>query len=75
MFSFYFGSEPNACEIGVFHRLAEAAGRLAIIDRRSTIKTRDVQSAVRLVLSGALQTHAVSAGTRAVTRLENHEEE
>ncbi|KAM0830826.1 hypothetical protein ACQ4PT_065956 [Festuca glaucescens] len=51
----------------MFERLAEEAARLAKHAGRATLTSREVQSAVRLVLPGELAKHAVSEGTKAVT--------
>ena len=47
--------------------IAEAA-QLAKSEKRKTITTRDIQSAVRIVLPGELAKHAFSEGTQAVAR-------
>ncbi|CAH1792907.1 unnamed protein product, partial [Owenia fusiformis] len=52
----------------VFERIAGEASRLAQYNRRSTISSREVQTAVRLLLPGELAKHAVSEGTKAVTK-------
>ncbi|NWZ48716.1 H2B protein, partial [Spizaetus tyrannus] len=52
----------------IFERLASEASRLAQYNRRSTITSREVQTAVRLLLPGELAKHAVSEGTKAVTK-------
>ena len=52
----------------VFERLAAEAGRLARYNKKSTISSREVQTAVRLILPGELAKHAVSEGTKAVTK-------
>ncbi|XP_009896854.1 late histone H2B.L4 [Dryobates pubescens] len=52
----------------IFERLASEASRLAHYNQRSTISSREVQTAVRLLLPGALAKHAVSEGTKAVTK-------
>uniref|UniRef100_A0ACD5VSV9 Uncharacterized protein n=1 Tax=Avena sativa TaxID=4498 RepID=A0ACD5VSV9_AVESA len=51
----------------MFERLAEEAARLAKHAGKATLTSREVQSAVRLVLPGELAKHAVSEGTKAVT--------
>jgi histone H2B len=51
----------------MFERLAEEAARLAKHAGRATLTSREVQSAVRLVLPGELGKHAISEGTKAVT--------
>merc|ERR1712157_702221 len=50
----------------VFEKLATEAGRLGKYSGRSTLSSREVQTAVRLVLPGELAKHAVSEGTKAV---------
>ena len=52
----------------VFERVAGEASRLAHYNKRSTISSREVQTAVRLLLPGELAKHAVSEGTKAVTK-------
>jgi len=42
--------------------------QLAGQTKRSTITEKDIQAAVRLLLPGELQRHAVSEGTKAVTK-------
>lgn len=52
----------------VFERIANESARLALYNKKSTIKSREVQTAVRLLLPGELAKHAVSEGTKAVTK-------
>ncbi|ELU00307.1 hypothetical protein CAPTEDRAFT_20749 [Capitella teleta] len=52
----------------LFERIASEASRLAHYNRRSTITSREVQTAVRLLLPGELAKHAVSEGTKANRR-------
>ena len=52
----------------VFERIAAEASRLAHYNKKSTISSREVQTAVRLILPGELAKHAVSEGTKAVTK-------
>ncbi|VDM78266.1 unnamed protein product [Strongylus vulgaris] len=52
----------------VFERIAAEASRLAHYNKRSTISSREIQTAVRLILPGELAKHAVSEGTKAVTK-------
>lgn len=51
-----------------FDRLANEAVRLARINKKSTLTSREVQTSVRLLLPGELAKHAVSEGTKAVTK-------
>ena len=52
----------------LFVRFAAEASRLAKYNKKSTITSREVQTAVRLLLPGELAKHAVSEGTKAVTK-------
>uniref|UniRef100_UPI00358F64C0 histone H2B-like n=1 Tax=Myxine glutinosa TaxID=7769 RepID=UPI00358F64C0 len=51
----------------IFERVASEASRLAHYNKRS-IAAREIQTAVRLLLPGELSQHAVSEGTKAVTK-------
>ena len=52
----------------LFERIAAESSRLAHYNKRSTITSREIQTAVRLLLPGELAKHAVSEGTKAVTK-------
>ena len=52
----------------IFSRIAAEASRLAHYNKRSTISSREIQTSVRLLLPGELAKHAVSEGTKAVTK-------
>ena len=52
----------------IFERIAGEASRLGHYNKRKTISSREVQTAVRLLLPGELAKHAVSEGTKAVTK-------
>eukprot|EP00252_Welwitschia_mirabilis_P014157 TRINITY_DN311_c0_g1_i1.p2 TRINITY_DN311_c0_g1~~TRINITY_DN311_c0_g1_i1.p2 ORF type:complete len:133 (-),score=9.20 TRINITY_DN311_c0_g1_i1:54-452(-) len=52
----------------IFENLANEASRLARYNKKPTITSREIQTAVRLVLPGELAKHAVSEGTKAVTK-------
>ena len=52
----------------IFERIAAEAGKLARYNKRHTITSREIQTAVRLILPGELAKHAVSEGTKAVTK-------
>ena len=52
----------------VFERIASEAGRLGKYNSKATLSSREIQTAVRLVLPGELAKHAVSEGTKAVTK-------
>ena len=44
------------------------ANQLAKMNKKATISSREIQTAVRLILPGELAKHAVSEGTKAVTK-------
>ena len=50
----------------IFERLASEAGKLSRYSKRSTLTSRDIQSACRLVLPGELSRHSVSEGSKAI---------
>ena len=52
----------------IFERIAAEASRLARYNKRHTISSREIQTSVRLILPGELAKHAVSEGTKAVTK-------
>lgn len=52
----------------LFERIASEASRLAQYNKRRTITSKEIQTAVRLLLPGELAKHAVSEGTKAVTK-------
>ena len=52
----------------IFERIAGEASRLGHYNKRRTISSREIQTAVRLLLPGELAKHAVSEGTKAVTK-------
>ncbi|CAH9106409.1 unnamed protein product [Cuscuta epithymum] len=52
----------------IFEKMAQEASRLARYNKKPTITSREIQTAVRLVLPGELAKHAVSEGTKAVTK-------
>eukprot|EP00128_Syssomonas_multiformis_P003206 Colp12_sorted_trinity150504_noHs@6503 len=58
----------NSFVADIFERIANEASRLAKYNKRSTIGSREIQTAVRLLLPGELAKHAVSEGTKAVTK-------
>ena len=58
----------NSFLADIFERIANEASKLAKYNKRSTISSREIQTAVRLLLPGELAKHAVSEGTKAVTK-------
>ena len=52
----------------VFERIARESCKIARHNAKATISSREIQTAVRLLLPGELAKHAVSEGTKAVTK-------
>ena len=52
----------------IFDRLATEAGNLARINKKRTLGSREIQTAVRLTLPAELARHAMSEGTRAIAK-------
>ena len=50
----------------IFERLASKAGDLTRVNKKKTLGSREMQTAVRLVLPAELARHAMSEGTKAV---------
>jgi histone H3/H4 len=58
----------NSFVADIFERIAAESSRLAHYNKKSTITSREIQTAIRLLLPGELAKHAVSEGTKAVTK-------
>ncbi|KAI5007262.1 hypothetical protein ZWY2020_047210 [Hordeum vulgare] len=58
----------NSIITDIFEKLASESANLARYNKKPTITSREIQTAVRLVLPGELAKHAVSEGTKAVTK-------
>ncbi|GAA5915636.1 histone H2B family protein [Sporobolomyces salmoneus] len=52
----------------IFEKLAAEASKLAAYNKKVTISSREIQTATRLILPGELSKHAISEGTKAVTK-------
>jgi len=52
----------------IFERIATEASKLASYSKKSTISSREIQTSVRLILPGELSKHAISEGTKSVTK-------
>ena len=61
-------SVMNSLMNDTFDRLCSEAANLVRVSHRKTMSARSVQSAVQLLLPGELAKHAVSEGTKAVTK-------
>ena len=51
-----------------FEKIASESGKLCQYNNKATLSSREIQTAVRLLLPGELAKHAVSEGTKAVTK-------
>merc|ERR1712072_1410897 len=51
-----------------FERIALEASKLVRFNKRRTLSSREIQTAVKLLLPGELARHAISEGTKAVTK-------
>jgi histone H2B len=51
-----------------FDRIALESSKLVRFNTRRTLSSREVQTAVKLLLPGELARHAISEGTKAVTK-------
>jgi len=52
----------------IFERIALEASKLVRYNKRRTLSSREIQTAVKLLLPGELAKHAISEGTKAVTK-------
>ena len=52
----------------LFERIGNEAANVCRFSKKQTLSSREVQTAVRLILPGELAKHAVSEGTKAVTK-------
>jgi histone H2B len=52
-----------------FDRIATQAAQVARVNKKSTLGSREVQTAVRLALPAELAKHAMAEGTKAVGRV------
>ena len=52
----------------IFEKIALEAAKLVRYNKKQTLSSREIQTAVRLLLPGELSKHAVSEGTKAVTK-------
>ena len=52
----------------MFHRIATEAATLARVNKKKTLGSREVQTAVRLVLPAELAKHAVAEAAKAISK-------
>jgi histone H2B len=55
----------------IFERVALEASRLVRYNKKRTLSSREIQTAVRLLLPGELAKHALTEGTKACTKYAN----
>jgi histone H2B len=58
----------NSFVADLFERIASEAAKLSSYNNIKTLTSREIQTAIRLLLPGELAKHAVSEGTKAVTK-------
>ena len=58
----------NSLIYDIFEKIALEAAKLVRYNKKQTLSSREIQTAVRLLLPGELAKHAVSEGTKAVTK-------
>lgn len=58
----------NSFVLDVFDRIAGEAQKLAADNNSQTVSAKEIQTAVTLLLPGELARHAVSEGTKAVSK-------
>merc|ERR1711982_53173 len=58
----------NSFTNDIFEKIASEASRLTRYTKKGTLSSREIQTAVRLLLPGELAKHAVSEGTKAELR-------
>lgn len=57
----------------LFERIAAECGRLCHYNKKATLSSREVQTAVRLLLSGEIAKYSISNGTKAVTKYNSNQ--
>ncbi|XP_076674393.1 late histone H2B.L4-like [Andrena cerasifolii] len=56
----------NTFMFDMFERIATEASRLVTFGKKQTLTSKDIETAVKLLLPGELSKHAISEGTKAV---------
>eukprot|EP00801_Mesodinium_rubrum_P010837 Mrub_10895.p3 GENE.Mrub_10895~~Mrub_10895.p3 ORF type:complete len:130 (-),score=19.79 Mrub_10895:156-545(-) len=54
-----------------FERIALEASKLCRYTKKRTLSSREIQTSVKLIIPGELSRHAVSEGTKAITKFSN----
>ncbi len=58
----------NSFVYDIFERIALEASKLVRYNKRRTLSSKEVQTAVKLLLPGELSKHAVAEGTKAIAK-------
>ena len=58
----------NSFIYDIFEKIATEASKLVRYNKKHTLSSKEVQSAVKLILPGELAKHALAEGTKAVTK-------
>lgn len=58
----------NSVVDDLFGRIAREASRLATINNKMTVSSKEIQGAIRLLFPGELAQHAVAEGGKATTK-------
>ena len=62
----------NSFIYDIFEKISAESAKLVRYNKKHTLSSREVQTAVKLLLPGELAKHAVSEGTKAVTKYSSH---
>ena len=62
----------NSFIYDIFEKISGESAKLVRYNKKHTLSSREVQTAVKLLLPGELAKHAVSEGTKAVTKYSSH---
>ena len=58
----------NSFIYDIFEKISTESSKLVRYNKKHTLSSREVQTAIRLLLPGELAKHAVAEGTKAVTK-------
>ena len=58
----------NSMVVDFFDRIATEAAAIARMNKKSTLGSREIQTALRVLLPAELAKHALAEGTRAVAK-------
>merc|ERR1712037_50532 len=61
----------NSFITDIFEQIANESAKLSRYTKKPTLTSREIQTAVRLLLPGELAKHAVSEGTKAATKFDS----